>query len=348
MSKIGSAPYHHGIAMLEGLRVLVDTAGTALCITQQMAEELELTVHEWLDDRGTPVAVVDPPELRVGDAALDTEGLVAYAFEDTRPLGLAARDADVLLPAAVLRRHHVVLDDPAGRITVGPPGSLERRGVAVPASVDVESGLVTTTLEVDGAAFDVVVDSAITASLAVDGRMRAWQAAHADWPASASSVGPGNMTGIAVEARVPMLRVEELRWGPFVVPQVAFAWRGQHDVVAEGALGGNVLRLFRVDIDYAARSVRVEQGAPFPDNDAELVGVVLALGDEGWEVAAAVSGLEVVRPGDVLESVAGHAVDLPLPEVLDLLRGTPGDRHRLTLRRDGETLEVHAPVLRLL
>src|SRR3954462_2921764 len=109
----GSAPYHRGIAELtaEGrpVRALVDTAGTALCLRQSLVDDLGLTVHEWLDDQGVPGPVVEPPELPVGDEGPDTEGLVAYGRVDVRPLGHAAHHADVLLPATVLRRHHVVL-----------------------------------------------------------------------------------------------------------------------------------------------------------------------------------------------------------------------------------------------
>jgi hypothetical protein len=348
----GSAPYRRGIAELtaggRSVRALVDTAGTALCLRQSLVDELGLRVHEWLDDQGVAVSVVEPPELHVGDLVLDTEGLVAYGFEDVRPLGLAARHAELLLPATVLRRHHVVLDDPAGRMTVGAPGSLERRGVAVPTMIDPDSGLVLTSVDVDGEVFELVLDTAISSCLAVDPLLRAWQGDHADWPASASAVGPGNMTGLPVEARVPMLRVPLLEWGPFQLPQVAFTWRGEGDVLGEGALGGNVLRLFRVELDYSGGSVRVEQGAPFPEHDAELVGVVLVLGDDGYEVGATVSGLDDVRPGDHLVAVGGQDVaERALPDVLDLLRGTPGDRKRLTVRRDGETLDVDVPVLRL-
>lgn len=348
----GTAPYRHGVADLVAsgrpVRALVDTAGTALCLRQSLVDELGLDIHEWLHDGDVPVSVVEPPELAVGDFVLDTDGLVAYGFEDVRPLGLAARGADVLVPASVLRRHHVVLDDPGGTIAAGPSGAFERRGLAVPATFDGDTGIVLTSITVDGEAFDVVVDTAITASLAVDALLRAWQGDHPDWPASASGVGPANMTGLPMEARVPVLRVPAVGWGSFEIPAVAFAWRGESDVIAEGALGGNVLRLFRLDVDWPAGSLRVEQGAPFPEHDAELVGVVLVLGDDGYEVAATVSGLDDVRPGDGLERVDGVEVaGLPLVDVLDLLRGTPGDRKRLSLRRGDERLDVDAPVLRL-
>jgi hypothetical protein len=349
---LSRAPLHRGVAELVAgrpVRALIDTAGTALCLSQALADELDLPVHEHLDDQGSVVTVVEPPELLVGGAALDTEGLVAYAFEDTAPLGLRARRADVLVPASVLHRHHVVLDEPGGTITVGPPGSLERRGVAVPATVDGDSGLVSLSVEVDGELFELLLDSAITSCLATNGLLRAWQGDHPDWPTSASAIGPGNMTGVPVESRLPMLRVPDLQLGPFTVPQVAFTWRSDGDLALDGAIGGNVLRLFRVDLDYGAGSVRLEQGAPFPDDDSELVGVVLGLDDDGWRITATVSGLDEVLPGDGLVAVDDDPVaDLGLPEVLDLLRGTPGDRHHLTLRRGGELVEVHAPVLRLL
>lgn len=349
---LGSVPLRHGVADLDAgrpVRALVDTAGTALCLTASLAEELDLAVHERLDDGGTTVEVVDPPPLRVGDAELDTDGLVAYAFDDTAPLGLAARRAELLVPASVLRRHHVVLDEPAGTLTVGPPGSLERRGVAVAATVDAATGLVSVAAEVAGEPLELLLDSALGCCLVTDGLLRRWQGSHPDWPASASSVGPANMTGLPMEARIPMLRVPELAVGPFVVPQVAFAWRGDGDLPTEGALGGNVLRLFRLDLDYSAGSVRLEQGAPFADNDTEHVGVVLGLAEGGWRVEATISGLDGVRPGDVLVAVDGVDVsDEALPEVLDRLRGAPGDHHRLTLGRGPDVLDVDAPVLRLL
>jgi hypothetical protein len=349
-ASIGSAPYHRGVAelIIDGrpARVLVDTAGSDLCISQALADALDLTVHDWVDGPdGSMVAVVDPPELVVGDAMLDTEGLVAYAFDDVRPLGLAARRADVLLPATTLRRHHVVLDDPAGTMEVGPPGSLERRGVAVPVSVDPVTGAFLTSVDVDGALVDLVIDTAVACSLVPDDVMRGWQTANPGWPASVSSIGPANMTGMPIEARVPMLRVPLVQWGPFSVPEVAFAWRA-----GVGSLGGNVLRLFRLDLDWSAGSVRVEQGAPFSDDGTEQVGVVLALDeDDVYVIAATVSGLDDVHPGDELVAVDGRSVDdLALPEVLALLQGTAGDRHELSLHRGEEALVVSAPVLRLL
>jgi hypothetical protein len=351
---IGSAPYHRGVAEIsvsgrQG-RVLVDTAGSDLCIRQSLADELGLIVHDWVEGPdGATVAVVDPPALAVGDAALDTEGLVAYAFDDVRPLGLAARHAEVLLPATVLRRHHIVLDDPGGSMHVGPPGSLERRGVPVAATVHAVTGAFVTSIEVDDEVIDLVIDTAVGCSLATDSVMRSWQSANPGWPASASAIGPANMTGLAVEARVPMLRVPLVQWGPFSLPDMAFAWRSGDTDVA-GSLGANALRLFRLDLDWSAASVRVEQGEPFGEDGTEVVGVVLGIDDDGaYAVTATVSGLDEVRPGDQLLAVDGRDVaDLELPGVLAMLQGTAGDRHRLSLRRGDEALDVVAPVLRLL
>jgi hypothetical protein len=330
-------------------RALIDTAGTALCIDQALADELGLTLHERLEQQGTVVSVLDAPDISLGGFALDTDGLAAYGFDDLVPLGLAARRAQLVLPAPLLRRHHVVLDAPAGRCTIATPGSAERRGVAVPCDVDPDTGSVVALVEIDGETFELLVDAALTCCLAVDGLMRAWQGDHPSWPASAAAVGPGNVAGLPAEARLPMLRIPAVGWGSFVVPDVAFAWRRDADLPTDGALGANVLDLFRVELDYAGGSVRLEQGRPFAEPDGDLVGVVLALGEDGWEVAATVSGLDDVQVGDVLVAVDGTpCAASTLPDVLDLLRGEVGSPHVLSLRRGGDAVEVTAPVLRLL
>jgi hypothetical protein len=353
-SASGSAPLRHGVVEVDvGLehpvRALVDTAGTQLCLSEWLVDQLGLAVDERLEQQGSVVSSCEPPDVAIGGFALDTDGLVAYGFEDTLGLGLAARGAELLLPAPLLRRHHVVLDLPAGQLAVGPPASFERRGVVVPATFD-PSGLVLADVTVEGAGrFDLLVDSAMTVSLAVDEVYRSWQASHPGWPASAAAIGPGNVTGHPGESRISMLRVPALDWGGFTVPQVAFAWRGDADLGASGSLGLNALAPFRVDLDYAAGTVRIEQGAGFVEGDADQVGVVLGLTDDGWEVTATVTGLDEVHAGDVLMAVDAEPVrSLTLPEVLELLRGEPGQRRRLHLRRGMDAVEVDAPVLRLL
>lgn len=353
-SPAGSAPIRHGVIEVDvGLdrpvRAILDTAGTQLCVSEWLVDALGLAVDERLEQVGGVVSSCEPPSVSLGGFELDTDGLVAYGFEDTLGLGLAARQAELLLPAPLLRRHHLVVDLAASQVHIGPPGSFERRGVVVPATFD-PSGLVVAHVEVEGAGTaDLVIDTALPCSLAVDELVRAWKTSHPGWPASAAAIGPGNVTGHPSEARIPMVRVPALRWAGFTLPSVAFAWRGDADLGTDGSLGADALAPFRIDLDYSAGTVRLEQGAGFPEGDAEMVGVVLGLTDDGWEVTATVTGLDEVRAGDILMAVDGEPVKArSLPEVLELLRGEPGRRHQLHLRRGMDMVEVDAPVLRLL
>ena len=326
------------------VRALVDTAGDTLALSQDLADRLDLSVHETHEQDGAVFTVRDAPQLEVGGYRLDTDGLASVGFDDTRPLGLEAAGADLLLPATVLRRHQVVLDLPAGELVVADPGSLERRGVAVAASLT-EVPIVS--VEVAGRSLDLVLDVALPVCLAVDRVQRSWPS---EWSRAAAGVGPGNVAGVAAEGRIPMVRVPEVLVAGFVVPQVAFAWRGDGDLGgADGAIGRNLLGIFRIDIDWAAGSVRLEQGRGFLEPDTDMVGLVLARGDEEWIVSAAVTGLDGVQAGDELLSIDGEAVDrLLLPQVLDLLRGEQGERKHLVLARGEELVEVDAPVQRLL
>ena len=327
----------------EPVRALVDTAGDTLAITQELADRLGLAVHETHEQQGDVFTIRDAPEIEVGGYRLDTDGLAAVGFDDVGPVGLAAAGADLAIPAAVLRRHHVVLDLPGGELVVGDPGTIERRGVAVAASV---ADVPVLAVEVDGRTLDLVVDVSLPVCLAVDRVMAGWPPT---WSRSGAAVGPGNVIGSPVEARVPMVRVPEVQVGRFTVPQVAFAWRGDGDLGgADGAIGRNLLGVFRVDIDWRAGSVRLEQTRGFLDPDTDMVGVVLARLGGAWVVSATVTGLDEVRAGDELVAVGGEPVaGLRLPDVLDLLRGEPGERRHLAVRRDADLLEVDAPVQRV-
>lgn len=349
------------------VRALVDTGGGAMVIRRQLAEELDLTMGTTIPSGAEDLETVEPPELSANGYDLDTDGLAAYVVDDgDHGNPLRAELADLNLPASLLRRHHLVLDVPAGLVTFGDPGGGEERGVRLPVGVHPQTGFVRSEITVDGQTHGVLVDSGPSCSLVVDHLYRAWQARHPEWPAAAASVGPANMAGIPAEARLPMLRVAALEWGPFTVPGVAVAWRADAafgDLVAPGAtapvvgaLGGNVLRGFRIELDYRRSEMWLEQGAPIEPDDTDMVGMVLVreAGEAvptgtGYRVAAAVTGLGEVRVGDRLVAVDGEPVaPLGLAEVVALLAGEPGSTRPVTIERDNGLVQVEAPVTRVL
>lgn len=340
-----------------GVRAIVDTGATAVLMTQSLADSIDLQVIETVEERGEVFTVLEPPALSVGGYELDVDGLPSYGFEDTRAIGLAALGVDLLLPGSLVARHAVELDVVGETSRWGAPGSLDRFGVRVGARVD-DGVRVVVDCEVFGGAVSLLLDTGVSCCLAADAVVQAWRAAMDDLPTSAACVGPGNMAGLAVEARTPMVRVPVLEWGrEFTVPGVAFVWRADADVAPyDGSLGGNVLRSFRLGLDLSRGDVYVEQRAPAAPGgggDADQVGVTLVLDDEGdWVIGSTVTGLSpAVQVGDALVAIDGAPVGgVPLGDVLGALSGVPGETtHHLVLRRDDSGLvEADAPVLRVL
>jgi hypothetical protein len=121
-----------------------------------------------------------------------------------------------------------------------------------------------------------------------------------------------------------------------------------------GALGGNVLRQFRVEIDYAAGVTYFERSGKDDPDDLNLVGLILgeapnrAVSVTAVSTAASQTVREQIRPGDLLRSVEGTPVaGLSLLQIVDRLRGKPGDEKKLELERDGKPFQVQAAVTRL-
>ena len=352
----GSAPltlvHHRPVIELDGLRVLLDTAGSALLVDQAVANDAGLATIEVVEEGGQVFTVLEPPAFDL----FDTDGVPAFGFDDTRQLGMAAHGIDVVVPARVLQRHRVVLDPVDGVATID--GDDDPRGLRVPADVDPATGLVRVTVLVAGEPLTLLLDTGVSCSLAADRVVQGWSAR--GWPASAASVGPGNMAGLRVEARTPMVRVPEVEVGQFTLPGVAFAWRGDGDVAripgapVDGSLGGSALRAFRIEVDADHGSVWFEQRAamaPVDEGDTDQVGVTLVLDDDGaWEVGATVSGLApAVQVGDRLVSVDGTSCEgIVLGDVLTLLGGRVGSSHHLVVQRGDSMVEADAPVVRVL
>ena len=360
-----------------GVRALFDTGARAVLLSDSLASALELAVIETVEERGEVFTVLEPPSFSVDGYELELDGLPAYGFADTRSIGLAASGLDLLLPASLLSRHAVVLDPVAGSCWFGPVGSLSRSasrfGVRVGASVTAE-GLVGVPVDVLGESSWFLLDTGVSCSLAASSVVSSWATVMGgELPTSSASVGPGNMAGLRVEARTPMVRVPSLTLGgEFEVPGVAFVVRADGDLGAfEGSLGGNVLRSFRVGLDLGAPGggdVFVEQRAPVSLDgvgDTDQVGVTLVLADApdgvvdddgggglAWTIGATVTGLRDagVEVGDELVAVDGTPVaGLPIGDVVGLLRGEVGTSRRLVLRRaGGDLVEATAPVVRVL
>ena len=138
--------------------------------------------------------------------------------------------------------------------------------------------------------------------------------------------------------------------GAIATPAFWRYYSGKAGERVDGWIAGNVLKSFRLTLDYPSRMSYWQEEAPLDAGELDQVG--LALSRDGQTVTIAgvarkngqptVSG---VFPGDRLVSVDGRLVDgLTRGQLLATLHGRPGETRELVLDRKGERVGVSAKI----
>ena len=119
-----------------------------------------------------------------------------------------------------------------------------------------------------------------------------------------------------------------------------------------GTLAGNVLRQFRIDLDYPAGVAYLESGRR-GRVDLDCVGLIVQVKGDGTVLVSGVARkngrpeITGVQAGDTLLRVDHHDVTgAPLAAIHEYLSGTVGDKKRLTVRRGKQTFSISAVVSR--
>lgn len=207
--------------------------------------------------------------------------------------------------------------------------------------------------------------------------LKGWLTAHPDWRRAEGAIGlaNNNMLDYAFEkqgavARLPAITIATIAlkdigvlgtgpvFGSFVDGVVGdFFWDNWQKSASGpvvGWLGGNVLKNFKITIDYPNRvSYWRAQAAPDP-HDLDQVGVTLVRRDGRYFIGG------VVHAAARDDLIGGVAIDDELvgvgaldargaakAAVLTALGGKPGETRLLRLERNGLSLEIVAPVLDL-
>ena len=347
-------------------RFVVDSGGGGFLLTEKLANAIGLKATGAANSaEGAQFAAALPPQVRVGGMPLDLKGARVFIMLGQDRLGF--RDtADGLFPGHVLERYHVVFDYPGRRFTLAAPGSAKPRGTAVPSPVRRDSGFARLELAIGGRKFGFLLDTGASYTMISRTAIEEWStAAGTPWPRHVGAVGAANMMGGKMESEALMVRIPEMRLGDFVIrgpgavtrPEGTFERRMSGMMVAPivGALAGNVLRQFRVEIDYAAGVTYFERTGKGDMEDLDLVGLTLGETPDHNVAVTAVSAAadkavrEQIKSGDLLRSVDGTSVaGLSLLQIVDRLRGKPGDEKKLELERDGKRFQLQAAVTRLM
>jgi C-terminal processing protease CtpA/Prc len=117
-----------------------------------------------------------------------------------------------------------------------------------------------------------------------------------------------------------------------------------------GWLGGNVLKEFRLTLDYQTRMMYWFRESEPDTADLDQIGLTLRAANGAVYVASVatkngkptVSG---VQPGDKLISVAGHVLASgTIGQIFDSMHGAPGETRALELERNGTRFTVSAMI----
>jgi hypothetical protein len=213
-----------------------------------------------MHEEGTAFAPVKQMrEVSVGGFPLELnpERVAVVLGDDNLLPASAPGHADGMLPGHVLAQYHVVFDYPKSTFTIARAGVLEGRGDALPMPVGKPSGFPRTEIEVDGEKLGFLVDTGASFTMVSDALLKRWGANHPDWERHAGAFGDAaTLGGQTLETLV----VPSARWGPHAIDGLGVT--SQREGTFErwmssmmtapivGALAGNVLERFRVDLDY--------------------------------------------------------------------------------------------------
>jgi PDZ domain len=267
------------------------------------------------------------------------------------------------LPATVLKNYDVVFDYPGHTFTLAKPGVVVHRGTPLSISVQPTTGFARTEIKIAGEAYGFMLDTGAAYTGASRAVVDGWIHEHPAWPHSVGAVGAANMVGKQFDVMNMLVRVPELEWGPFRLRNVGMVSRprGVYEQAISkemtapiiGALAGNVLREFRIEIDYPAGMAYLSKEWTGNSHDLDCVGLILQMESSG---AVLVSGVATrngrpevngVRAGDTLLRVDSHNVARDsLAQILQYLSGPVGENKRLTIRRGEQEITVSARVLR--
>src|SRR5215469_1860484 len=345
----------------------VDLGTPTLVLDKKLHEELQA-------GQGKPVI------LRVGDLEIKVD---SSAVETDTGLGLTGRDGKRTLPVeavlsgSVLTNYQLVVDYANRTLTVAQPNTLKNTGDAVPCRVNQKTGMISITGDIDGRRYALAIDTGSAYSWVREDVAEQWTKAHPEWKRGKGAVGEANMQTRTdgAESRATILRLPEIKLGSLTLKQIGalgiapeappippapgqskvdghfFDWyskKAPEPVI--GWLGGNVLRGFRLMIDFPRRMTYWERVSDLDPHDLDQVGVTLEKRSDGYFIAgiAKKSGkptVDAVRVGDKLIQVDNVLLSSATRgAIFAALHGEPGSVRMLVLERDGQQLTLPAKV----
>jgi hypothetical protein len=332
----------------------VDMGSPGMVLRESLFKELKL-------DEGRPLA------FSVGGLRIDMPA--AAVASEPRPPSSIGSDLKVegILPASVLKNYQVVIDYGRRTLALGRPGAFKPQGMAVPFRMNDKTGLISVHMAVDGASHSITIDNGSAYTWIRQSTAQRWLTSHPDWVRGVGAVGASNMmmSGDVTETSGTLIRVPRISVGPVVLVNAGalaagpgtiegvdlFDWYSRKNSgPVIGWIGGNILKAFRITIDYPNHVMYWLKQRDLETHDLDQVGLTLQ-SERGAFVVAAIATkngqptVEGVMRGDKLVRIDGlETANATWGTLFAALHGQPGERRSLTIERDGRELVVQAGV----
>ena len=251
--------FHRPDGSTRTARFLVDSGGGGFGMVEPLARDLGLRWGAAVQEEGHEVAeLTEPPKASVGDFPLDlTSGHVGIAIgQDNILPPTVSGHAEGMLPGHVLAHYFVVFDYPKGKFTLARANALTPKGTPLPMPVGPKTGYPRTEIEVAGTKYGMLIDTGASFTLVSDALLKSWGTAHPEWPRYQGAYGEAKtLGGRALETMTlpgGVWGTQKLtEFGVISQPERVFErnskWMAAPVV---GSLAGNVLKHFRLEMDY--------------------------------------------------------------------------------------------------
>jgi hypothetical protein len=150
-----------------------------------------------------------------------------------------------------------VFDYPRGTFTLARPGTTKPIGDALPMPVSEGPGFPRTEIEVDGVKYGFLLDTGAAFTMVSEVLLKSWGSAHPDWPRHEGAAGDAKILG---GQTLETMFLPRATWGPHELLEMGITSqregtfeRWMTSMMAApivGSLAGNVLKEFRVELDY--------------------------------------------------------------------------------------------------
>jgi hypothetical protein len=359
----------------------VNMGQAAPVLSDDLFRELEIDQGRPLDFRFGTMAIRvnaaatltqdEAMSFRIGLGGSDKPDTPTYGGNDVAKQFFAPLPVEAMLPAGVLQNFQVVMDYGAKTLTLAAPGTIKPQGVAVPVRLNDQTGLVTADAVVGGKLRKLVIDNGGSYTVLRASAVNDMLDDHPEWQRGVGAVGEANAMMGGPDTAAPMLRLPQMEVGALRLDDSGavgsgmgstmgwlmggFFWdyySSKAGVDVDGWFGGNVLKGFRLTLDYPNQTIYWLKENDLDPHDLDQVGITLVRAANKYVVGGialkggkpTVQGVEV---GDTLVQVGPLKVDSATRgQILAALHGEPGERRHLILDRDGKRIELDAVVTR--